>query len=864
MYLDDAGNLPALIPVDLAGYRIHRSAQKAMVECFKPILTSIAVCAGIGEEIQLNEIYIYRQARLCNTYFNLPPRLYERGHQNNAPLFGDLEDATAADCEIFCVPNDATETEVRRECPNNSFKFRKRGTLAPLIIDRLRDAAAMSIEIDKYAVIMDAGSSGTRIYVYKWIERFGLTTNQQLVPLVPLKGTENNSEVKVDDRKCNGGIAQLTPDKVENYLDTLLGYAKGFLAGQDYFNVAQGDAQFLRKLATTPLYILATGGMRSLKQENYPKFVALKEAITRCLNASGFKEPTYETISSEEEGLYGWVAANFNENVFNADDTTTRGYFEMGGETAQLAFQPTDANRSAYKGRLHRMQLGRRNCLVFAKGWPKLGGDAMWRLHEERLHQFHIMEDPCWPMKVDHPAGKFKGTGDILGCVEKALELLQCICNDTGCKRGRLCAFSGRGGCLLRGVPKLDFSQQDGFIAASTPYHAFHGIHGRLNAVTIAAAKAKAYAQAIAVAAEVPEDVIACAYAGRIAASTPGSDRNTIINGIAALLEYDGVNVGQMEDRVLAAHNNSDSILNAINAVAVKTDLAAIPELGPDVDRNGEEAAEKAGKAAAEVAKRDRRYNMVQYMNRAKAVFQSNKWKDIVRNESCDMDAETNFKFLQRALFSMGLVTATLHLGLGVPLSPIVYRRQALELTIRLSKSTNLPNVVARTVVHLIDPEATSTIAIEHLENIFTLFIQKRNHWAKRSVAEPWLKHLDDSITNAQRDPRLAGDTIGRREPYIEALNQLKTGLSNSYNGKKINMDNWVTSCLTFVGACREELAEAEAAAPRELIIRDTDWTLGRVILRAVYCSPEELTSDGWVKDDDSDDNDNESDDTED
>lgn len=59
---------------------------------------------------------------------------------------------------------------------------------------------------------------------------------------------------------------------------------------------------------TTPLFLIATAGMRRLKQQNYESFSILKKAIINHINGSGFKDLRFDVITGDDEGfLWRWV-----------------------------------------------------------------------------------------------------------------------------------------------------------------------------------------------------------------------------------------------------------------------------------------------------------------------------------------------------------------------------------------------------------------------------------------------------------------------------------------------------------------------------------------------------------------------------
>lgn len=122
------------------------------------------------------------------------------------------------------------------------------------------------------------------------------------------------------------GIHTITPAKVPEYLDSL--FCQRFPENND-------------EKSKYTLIVMATGGMRNLPPR---KFEALDIAIRDYVNGENGFNPVgrrYETVTGKQEGLYGWVAANYLlRNCPMAG--ILRGlvdYLEMDGETVQIVFR---------------------------------------------------------------------------------------------------------------------------------------------------------------------------------------------------------------------------------------------------------------------------------------------------------------------------------------------------------------------------------------------------------------------------------------------------------------------------------------------------------------------------------------------
>lgn len=154
--------------------------------------------------------------------------------------------------------------------------------------------------------IIDAGSSGSRLYVYE------ITGNGKAVSQV----YPSND----DEKKASKGPSL---SKVEN--------------------TNEGATEFLNTMASKytgkssqdiPLYILATAGMRQQPEaqasELYKKLNSHKETINHLKLTSAM------TISGQYEGLYAWISANFADKSINT--ASQKGIIEVGGASMQVTF----------------------------------------------------------------------------------------------------------------------------------------------------------------------------------------------------------------------------------------------------------------------------------------------------------------------------------------------------------------------------------------------------------------------------------------------------------------------------------------------------------------------------------------------
>lgn len=153
----------------------------------------------------------------------------------------------------------------------------------------------------KCKIIIDAGSSGTRLHLYAYDkdQNHDITNVQELLT-----------------NKLNPGLAELEIEEIPSYLDNLM---------QD---VPENNF-------TIDFY--ATAGMRLLPEyKQYAMYASVRNWFEKRQN---WHLQTTRTISGAEEGLFGWIAMNYALNYPSQD---LPGFIEVGGASTQVVFPIND------------------------------------------------------------------------------------------------------------------------------------------------------------------------------------------------------------------------------------------------------------------------------------------------------------------------------------------------------------------------------------------------------------------------------------------------------------------------------------------------------------------------------------------
>ncbi len=163
-------------------------------------------------------------------------------------------------------------------------------------------------------IIYDAGSSGTRLFVYQlqgghFIEHAG----PKVAALAdPIRGIRNKTQQNIDE---------ITTEVI---------------SALDKMTVNNAGFDWSIKCNVKSVSVLATAGMRIAEQENPELSQQLWQQLTQKLTLKFPDRKTKvitQTLTGFQEGLYAWLAA---KDQTKADNNF--GIVEMGGASAQVAF----------------------------------------------------------------------------------------------------------------------------------------------------------------------------------------------------------------------------------------------------------------------------------------------------------------------------------------------------------------------------------------------------------------------------------------------------------------------------------------------------------------------------------------------
>ena len=186
--------------------------------------------------------------------------------------------------------------------------------------------------ISPYIAIIDAGSAGSRIYLYHYTWR------------------DNRLQVKI----ATSAVPPSTPPSpIEKKLEPGLSY---YASTGNYTGAAESVEPLLsfvldrlpeQYTSTTPLFVYATAGLRLLPSTAQQ---ATLDAVLSYVNQHypfTFVPEHARVITGKEEGLFAWLALNYALGTLDGSGPTsstgTAGLVELGGASVQVAMEMTPA-----------------------------------------------------------------------------------------------------------------------------------------------------------------------------------------------------------------------------------------------------------------------------------------------------------------------------------------------------------------------------------------------------------------------------------------------------------------------------------------------------------------------------------------
>ncbi|QRV73108.1 guanosine-diphosphatase [Ceratobasidium sp. AG-Ba] len=342
-------------------------------------------------------------------------------------------------------------------------------------------------ESRRFGIVIDAGSSGSRLQIYSWKDprairsQHGSSIHDKL-PRIE-KGTIDGADWVI---KVEPGLSTFAdkPSGVAAYLRPLLAHALVHIPPS------------LR--SETPIFLLATAACDFLRF--YSKFKVDDINIKAGLGAGHGCGSSVRIITGEEEGLFGWLAVNYLLDGFDAHSRSqisdgsnkagsTYGFLDMGGASTQIAYEPSHEEQAKPQNqdllvdvRLRLLGGDEIRHRVFVTTWLGYGTNQARERYVDKAildssksgvtpadhSTLPVIGDPCLPVgllrretHLDPSSGSTSRTMIGLGSFSKCIAATAPLLNKNApCPDSRSCLFNGVP------APPIDFSSSH-FIGVS-------------------------------------------------------------------------------------------------------------------------------------------------------------------------------------------------------------------------------------------------------------------------------------------------------------------------------------------------------------------------------------------------------------
>lgn len=180
-----------------------------------------------------------------------------------------------------------------------------------------------------FTVVVDCGSTGTRVNVYEWGINDGRNKG---LPILLHSYPHESTKENLWNNGCQYHCMQTEPG-----LDKFVG---------NYSGVRTSLVPLLRwaervipdgRHVDTTVFVLATAGLRRLAEEDSRRVLVDVERVVKQ-HTFKWKREWIRVMSGREEGYYGWVALNYKFGYLNKPfkEKNTLGLLDLGGSSLQV------------------------------------------------------------------------------------------------------------------------------------------------------------------------------------------------------------------------------------------------------------------------------------------------------------------------------------------------------------------------------------------------------------------------------------------------------------------------------------------------------------------------------------------------
>ncbi|CAI9280401.1 unnamed protein product [Lactuca saligna] len=262
-----------------------------------------------------------------------------------------------------------------------------------------------------FTVVIDCGSSGTRVNVYEWM---WMSNRNPELPILLHSFPDNST--KNHDRKhgCAYHCMQTEPG-----LDQFVGNSSGVRASlEPLIRRAEKWVPYERHKAT-PIFVLATAGLRRLGEHIASRVLDDVEGVVK-LHKFNYRKDWIRVLSGREEAYYGWIALNYHMGVFkNSSRLPTLGLLDLGGSSLQVATEIKEPTAGVFRSNIGSFE-------IFADSLPDFGLNEAFDRSVAMLSHSHSRKGDLGIYEIGHPClgDGFMQNYTCHGCLENKISSL--------------------------------------------------------------------------------------------------------------------------------------------------------------------------------------------------------------------------------------------------------------------------------------------------------------------------------------------------------------------------------------------------------------------------------------------------------
>lgn len=247
---------------------------------------------------------------------------------------------------------------------------------------------------DFYTVVVDCGSTGTRVNVYKWKTR---NSGDWDLPILEHSYPDDATVSLFSRSSCKYHCMQTEPG-----LDKFVGNTTGVRLSLAPLMQWAGRWVPLERHGETPIFVLATAGLRRLPIEDARLVLDDVEHVLKE-HSFVYRRSWIRILSGREEAYYGWVALNYKMgNLGNSSESPTLGLLDLGGSSLQIVIEVYDGARDNMQ--LIQTKIGSVEHQIFAYSLPSFGLNEAFDRTVAMLHQLQpIKGSTDEKIKLRHP-----------------------------------------------------------------------------------------------------------------------------------------------------------------------------------------------------------------------------------------------------------------------------------------------------------------------------------------------------------------------------------------------------------------------------------------------------------------------------